>query len=191
MAQFVRKRVLHRLESGRERERERERALAFEELYECYVSQVYAYVRYRVDSATEAEDLTAAIFERVLAKIETFRSDESRFAAWLWRIARNAVIDHYRKQRLRRHLPLQEIASPVSDEPLPEEWVLREERVQEIRAHLKTLSEREQEIIALKFGFGLTNRRIAKILRMKESTVGSALHRAMIKLRRRMEEEKK
>jgi RNA polymerase sigma factor (sigma-70 family) len=189
MVQLVRKRVLHWVESGRERERER--ALAFEGLYERYVSQVYAYVRYRVDSAAEAEDLTAAIFERVLAKIETFRSDEPHFAAWLWRIARNAVIDHYRKQRLRQHLPLEEIASPASEEPLPEEWVLREERVQEIRVHLKTLPEREQEIIALKFGFGLTNRRIAEVLRMKESTVGSALHRAMIKLRRRMEEEKK
>jgi len=189
MTRFLGKRILRRVES--DQERERERALAFEGLYERYVSQVYAYVRYRVDSAAEAEDLTAAIFERVLAKIETFRSDEPRFAAWLWRIARNAAIDHYRKQRLRQYLSLEEMVSPASDEPLPEEWVLCEERVREIRAHLKTLAGREQEIIALKFGFGLTNRRIAEVLRMKESTVGSTLHRAMIKLRRKMEEERK
>ncbi|MBL7182850.1 MAG: sigma-70 family RNA polymerase sigma factor [Anaerolineae bacterium] len=168
--------------------REREEALAFEELYERYMPRIYAYLRYRVGSASEAEDLTATVFECALAGLGSYRPDKAPFVVWLWRIARNVLIDHYRKLSKRQHLPLEEAVPLASREPMPEEWALREEEVRRLRTHLEALSGREQEIVALKFGLELTNRRIAEMLGMNERTVGSIIFRALRKLKKRLEE---
>lgn len=165
-------------------------AEAFAELYERYFARVYAYLRYRLDTAMDAEDATAAVFERALAKIGGFRSNEAAFATWLLRIARNLATDHYRRRgREERHLALEAASCAVASGPSNEEQVLAEERFQRLQTHLRTLSARNQEIIALKFGFGLTNRRIAELLGMNESTVGSALYTSLRRLRRLLLEE--
>ena len=161
----------------------------FAELYDHYFPQVYAYVRYRVEDRMIAEDLTAVVFERALAKIGLYRADEASFATWLFRIARHAVIDHYRKQKVRPQVALEEVSLLVAPEPTPEAWLLREEEFQWLRAHLRELSDREQEMIALKFATGLTNRRIAQVTGLSESNVGVIVHRAIRKLRRKFEED--
>lgn len=165
-------------------------AEAFAELYERYFARVYAYLRYRLETAMDAEDATAAVFERALAKIGEYRSHEAAFAGWLLRIARNLAVDHYRDQtREQRFLALEAASCAGASGRSNEEQVLAEERFRRLQAHLRTLSERNQEIIALKFGFGLTNRHIADLLGMNESTVGSALYTSLRRLRRLLLEE--
>ena len=85
---------------------------------------------------------------------------------------------------------MEEIAELPSKEGGPlERQVIKQERVQRLRLHLQTLSDREQEIIALKFAGGLKNRQIAEILGLSPGNVGTILYRAMRRLRRRLTEE--
>ena len=77
---------------------------AFGAIYDHYFARVYSYVRYRVDNAQTAEDLTAVAFERALAHLDRYDPSRAPFAAWLFAIARNAMRDHLHVQGRRRWL---------------------------------------------------------------------------------------
>ena len=165
-------------------------AEAFAELYERYLPRVYAYLRYRLPCTQDAEDLTAATFERAISRLGSFRSNEAALGGWLLTIARSQVADFYRHWGRRGvALPLDEAPEPAEERPGVEERLLREEALARVQVHLQALPEREQEMIALKFGFGLTNRRIAELLAMNESTVGSALFNSLRRLRAWLKDE--
>jgi len=156
---------------------------AFAAIYDHYFPRVYNYVRYRVGDAETADDLTAQVFERALVNIGRYRPERGPFAAWLFAIARNAVSDCLRAQRRRRWLSLEVLHDRASAEPQPEEVAIRNETHAELLAAVARLSDRERDLIALKFAAGLTNRRIAKLTGLSESNVGVILYRAMRRLR--------
>ena len=156
---------------------------AFAAIYDHSFARVYSYVRCRVGDAAVADDITAQVFERVLVSIGSYRSERAPFAAWLFAIARNAVTDHLRAQRRRRWLSLDVLRDRASAEPQPEEVVLDNETRAGLLAAVARLSDRERDLIALKFAAGLTNRRIAEIMDLSASNVGVILYRAMRKLR--------
>ena len=155
--------------------------LGFIAFYEQFLPQIYRYVRYRVADTPTAEDLTASIFEKALRGWNKRRKPDS-VAPWIFRIARNTVTSHYRRRDRQSEIPLDAIESEPSADGDPEESVLHAERWSRIRNGLRALSPREQDIIALKFGSGLTNRAIAPIVRASEGNVAVILHRAMRKL---------
>jgi RNA polymerase sigma factor (sigma-70 family) len=156
---------------------------AFAAIYDHYFPRIYTYVSYRVRDASTADDLTATIFERALAKIGTYRPDGAPFAVWLFAIARNAVNDHLRAQARQRWLSLDAIHDWVSGERPPEEVVIAGEARDALLAAVARLSERERDLLALKFGAQLTNRRIAALTGLSESNVGVILYRAVARLR--------
>jgi len=156
---------------------------AFAAIYDHYFPCVYNYVRYRVRDAETADDVTAQVFERALVNIGSYRPERAPFAAWLFAIARNAVNDQLRAQRRRRWLSLEVLRSRASAEPQPEEVVTHNESRAELVAAVARLSDRERDLIALKFAAGLTNRRIAELIGLSESNVGVILYRAIRKLR--------
>ncbi len=155
----------------------------FAELYEEYLPKVFRYVRYRVNDMQVSEDLTSAVFEKALTNFERYSSDKASFSTWVFTIARNVVIDHYRARARRRTVPLDETIDVPSDEPTPDENVMRIEEKQQLRTYVSRLSPKEQEIISLKFASELNNRQIAKTLGLSESNVGTKLYRAVRKLR--------
>jgi RNA polymerase sigma factor (sigma-70 family) len=157
-------------------------AEAFGALYDHYFSRVYKYVRLRVPDAAAADDLTATVFTRALDRLHTYRPDRASFGVWLFRIAHNAVVDYYRASRRRSTVPL-DPSTRLLTAPAPEVEVERMEETTAMLAALADLSPREQEIVALKFAGGLTNRRIAEIVRLKPGHVGVILYRAIRKLR--------
>jgi RNA polymerase sigma-70 factor (ECF subfamily) len=158
----------------------------FTELYRQYLPRVLNYMRLRVDDEALAQDLTAATFERAFAKRRQLR-DPDAFAAWLFRIARNELGQHYRRWSGRgAHVPLAVAFSVPDGNPLPEEQAAKRQELAEMLTAVAELSEREQEIIRLKFVGGLTNRAIAKVLRLGESNVAVILYRAIRKLRGRL-----
>lgn len=156
---------------------------AFAAIYDHYFPRVYNYARYRVGDAQTADDLTAQVFERVLAKIGEYRPERRPFAAWLFAIARNAVNDHLRAQRRHPWLSLEAVRDRASATPSPEVIVERDESRSELLEAVARLSERERELIALKFAAGLTNRTIADLTGPSEGNVSVVLYRAMRRLR--------
>jgi RNA polymerase sigma-70 factor (ECF subfamily) len=103
------------------------------------------------------------------------------FGPWIFRIARNEIAGHYRRRR--QTLSLELVDEQSSSEPTPPEVVLRREQLARLTSALATLSEREQEIIRLKFGAGLRNQEIAKVMRLRAGHVAVILYRALRKLR--------
>ncbi len=156
---------------------------AFAAIYDHYFPRVYNYVRYRVRDANTADDITAQVFERALVRIGSYRPERAPFGAWLFAIARNAVNDHLRAQRRRHWLSLEALRDRASTEPQPEEIAIHSETHTELLTAVARLSDRERDLIALKFAAGLTNRRIAALTSLSESNVGVILYRAIRKLR--------
>jgi RNA polymerase sigma factor (sigma-70 family) len=165
-----------------------DRELDFAAFYDEFLPQVYRYVRYRVADTAIAEDLTATIFEKALRAWNERRKPNS-VAPWIFRIARNTVVSHYRWRSLRLQVPLDSAEGEPSVDATPEESVLHSERWTHIQDGIQTLSHREQHIIALKFGSELTNRAIAPIVGVSEGNVAVILHRAMRKLHVHLESE--
>ena len=149
-------------------------------LYADQLPRVYNYFRYRVGDGAVAEDLTSLTFEKAWVARNRYRRDLAAFSTWLMSIARNVVIDHYRRRR--DHAPL-DAAAHVAGGDDPHEQVERQEAFERLSRLMNELSERDRDLVALKYGAELTNRAIAKQLKLTETNVGTLLHRAVTKLR--------
>jgi RNA polymerase sigma-70 factor (ECF subfamily) len=155
-------------------------AVDFDALYRRTFPRVYAYVASLLRDRSAAEEVTAQVFERAYRKRRSFRPRRGTVDAWLFGIARNAALDELRRRRRRADLETDpaDLGAAAPDEHL--EGAIRREVV---RAALRELDQRERELVALKFGGGLTNAEIARVLGVSESNAGTRLHRVLLKLR--------
>ena len=154
-------------------------------VYVEILPRVYNYFRYRFGPSADAEDLTARTFEKAWRARSRYRRDLSAFATWLMTIARHVAADHLRARRI--HLPLDE-AMTVPAGGTPEDAALRASDAARLSTLLQLLPDRERELLAMKYGAGLTNRAIASATGLSESNVGTILHRAVQTLRARWQE---
>ena len=161
--------------------------VAFDDLYMQYYVRVLAYLRFRVGSSEVAEDLVSQVFERALTHLADLQSPGA-VGAWLFRIARNCASDYFRRQRPAASLDTL-VDSSHPRECSPEETLVAQEERMNLLSQLNRLSEREREVIGLKFVACLQNREIARVLNMPEGTVGSLLHRTLARLRDALHEE--
>jgi RNA polymerase sigma-70 factor (ECF subfamily) len=151
-------------------------------VFEQELPRVFNYFRYRLADRAAAEDLTSETFEKAWRARGRYRADRGNVSGWLFAIARNVAIDHYRR---RRPLVPLDAAALLSDIPDPEDAALRGAERRRLATLLGALPSREQELIALKYGAQLTNREIARQTRLSESNVGTILHRTVSSLRAR------
>lgn len=149
-------------------------------LYAEQLPRIYNFFRYRVGDGPEAEDLTSVTFEKAWRARYRYRRDLGAFSTWLLAIARNVAIDSYR--RTRTHVPLEEAAG-VAAGPTPEEAAARRSDFERLSRLLAALPDRNRELLALKYGAGLTNRAIARLTGLTTSNVGTILHRTIRDLR--------
>lgn len=157
---------------------------SFEELYSEYLPRVYNYVCYRLGDEKAAEDVTAEIFERALKHLHTYRADRGAFSTWLFKIARNLISNHLRARRRQPEVHSLDAAPLLDFNSLsPEQAAIQAERMRQVQAVMGQLPDREQDILALKFGFGLGNSEIAKVLHLNPNHVGVLLHRSLHELR--------
>jgi RNA polymerase sigma-70 factor (ECF subfamily) len=161
----------------------------FAALYDCYAPRVFTYIRYRVEDIPTAEDLTAQAFEQVLIHLPRFHSDKAPFGAWLFGIVRHTVSHHRRAQQRQRWLSLDAILHRASDDPLPEAESISNETHRGLLRAVACLSERERDLLALKFAAGLNNRHIARLTGLSESNVGVVLFRSLKRLRSMLNEQ--
>jgi len=159
------------------------RISSFAKLYEEHLTYVFRYINYRVGNQTVAEELTSIVFEKALVAFKRYDKEKAAPQTWLITIARNAIIDYFRKSSTRNTVPLQNAIEIESVDPSPQEETERKEEYARLRFCFEALADREQEIVSLKFGAEFTNRNIASVLNISESNVGQILYRAVCKLR--------
>ena len=161
------------------------------ELFQEHYPRIYNYLRYRVNSVEDVEDLISTIFERAYTRHEQFDPAKGTFSTWLFRIAHNILIDHYRKRERRRAWITEgEVPSDLAaSESSLEAQVIKKEALLQVLQALDKLKERDQEIISLKFAGKLGNKEIGQIIGMKEKTVSVALLRAVRRLRQEIDME--
>ncbi len=154
-------------------------------VYEAELPRVYNFFRYRVGDGPLAEDLTAATFEKAWRHRSRYRRDLAAFSTWLFTIARRVAADHYRKPR--PEVPLESVPH-LADENTVEGQAQQQADSDRLTALLARLADRDRELVALKYGAGLTNRAIARLSGLSESNVGTILHRVTQQLRAAWEE---
>lgn len=152
-------------------------------LYDVLVDRIYPYVAVRVRRREDAEDLTQLVFERIVGALPRYRHNGRPFAAFAFRIARNAVIDHQR--RLKPTEPLGAIAES-SDGMGVEAMSLREESIRELRSAIRHLTPDQQEALALRYAAGLSAEEAARVMGRQAGTVRGLTFRAIESLRRHL-----
>ena len=151
-------------------------------IYDDYYQPIYRYVYRHVGEVDLARDLTSDVFQRFLHALHGGRGPTDNLNAWLYRTAHNIVVDHYRRQQHRQHLPLDEDLPHSGTDPVS----LTEKHLsaETVRAALRKLTPDQQQVIALKFLEGLSNQETAAVLDKPVSAVKSLQHRALSALER-------
>jgi RNA polymerase sigma-70 factor (ECF subfamily) len=142
---------------------------AFARLYDGYVERVYRFVYFRVSDETVTEDLVAQVFLKAWQSLDRYKVSSAPFISWLYTIARNLVIDHYRSKR--ETVPLEEAVALPSDMQSPDEEVQLHFDLEAMRDSLQALSADQQQVLILKYIAGLPNPDIAKIMNKNEGTI--------------------
>jgi len=163
---------------------------AFVEAYERYYTKVFAYVYSRVSNVEVTKDLVAEVFEKAYVKGHSLR-EPAAYATWLFIIAKNVVVGHYRhhKREIDGKNKMRESLWLTGGPPSPEDDALRGETVSNLMSHVRKLSQRDQELLALKFEGELTYTEISRVLQMSEVNVRVSIFRALKRLRDLMTEE--
>lgn len=156
---------------------------AFSEFYEEYLPKILKYVSYKISDRYLAEDLTSTVFEKALTKFKTYNSKKAAVSTWIFAIAKNTLIDHFRAAYREKTIQLDDTFDVPQDSKTPEETVIDEEKWKMLQRCVLKLAPNEQEIIALKFSSRMTNRQIADVLGLSDSNVGVILYRAIRRLR--------
>ncbi|HUQ42343.1 MAG TPA: RNA polymerase sigma factor [Candidatus Limnocylindrales bacterium] len=155
---------------------------AFGLLYDRHVAAIYRYVYYRVRDDAEAEDLTSDVFMRALKAMPRYEPRQA-FLAWLYRIARNAVIDRARKGN--RQLSFEDaLKHPDADHVVePDAEVVAHSDSLSLRRAIAKLTPLQQEVVVLRYLEGFSTVEIAKIVGKREGTVRGIQFRAIGALR--------
>jgi RNA polymerase sigma-70 factor, ECF subfamily len=156
---------------------------ALEELYLLHFDRIYSYLHMSVGSRHDAEDLTTQTFVKMLEAIGRFQWRSVPFSAWLFRIAHNLAMDHFRASK--RWQPEEEIPESVQgEESSAEEQALASLGDTSMLELIDQLSPEQRQVLTLKFVFRFSNGEAAAILGKTEGAVKSLQHRALVSLQK-------
>jgi RNA polymerase sigma factor (sigma-70 family) len=155
-------------------------------LYSKYAPGLLTYVRMRLASEEDAEDLVVEVFLAAIehATFATLAEKEKQW--WLWRVTRNKVIDAYRRAKTRQNVTLEDVATNLFEDEMasPEYAALRQEDYRDLYTHLQSLPPLQQQILRMRFGQDLSCREIATTLGKQENLVRVTLSRSLNLLRK-------
>jgi RNA polymerase sigma-70 factor (ECF subfamily) len=161
---------------------------ALEELYLIHFDRIYSYLHVTVGNRHDAEDLTTQTFLKMLEAIGRFRWGTAPFSAWLFRIAHNLAMDHFRASK--RWQLEEEVPEPEPDESTSAEARAFDSLDRKSMLDLiDELSNEQQQVLTLKFVFGFSNGEAATILDKTEGAVKSLQHRALVTLHKKLEKQ--
>lgn len=154
---------------------------AFAQLYDRFVDQIFRYIYYKIGSRTDAEDLTAQVFMKAWEAIGNYRWTDRPFAAWLYRIAHNLIVDRFRAHH--ESDPLDEITSVPESGASVEEVVEGKLTGEALRVAIRRLTPDQQQVIMLRMLEGYDTAEVAAIMGKQEGAVRTLQHRALAALR--------
>jgi RNA polymerase sigma-70 factor (ECF subfamily) len=158
---------------------------AVEELYLLHFDRIYSYLHMNVGNRHDAEDLTTQVFVKMLESIGKFRWRSAPFSAWLFRIAHNLAMDHFRASK--RWQPEEEVPEPDPGEgSAAEQEALESIGRPSMLELIQKLSHEQQQVLTLKFVFNFSNAEAATILEKTEGAIKSLQHRALTSLQRQI-----
>ncbi len=159
----------------------------FEDLYRAYMRRIYAYVRAQVATSADAEDITAQVFMNAYQAYARFEARNTTPAAWLFRIARNATLDHFRghgrRERLRRTIEHQPVAE-TDPAGVAEEHI----QYRALLEYVAQLPERQRDAISLRHS-GLSFEEVGVLMACTEDAAKMLYHRALKSLRETVQKE--
>ena len=161
----------------------------WDSIYTSELPKIYNFFIYKIGDRDAAQDLTGITIERAWRIRHRYRSGVASLSTWLFGIAKNVLKEYFKKNRKGEKI----IESIIQNEKMQpgtdvEKKFEHQQEQDHLRNMIKNLPEREQYLISLKYGAGLTNREIAKVAKLSESNVGSILHRTVTALRSKLEE---
>jgi RNA polymerase sigma-70 factor (ECF subfamily) len=159
---------------------------AFAQLYNQNFDRIHRYIYVKVRSQAEAEDLTQDVFIKALGSIGSYKYRELPFAAWLFKIAHNRVIDHVRKVSKEKRASLDEAYAKSTEDPI--QMTERNSEVQQLKEALEHLPEAQREVATLRFIGQLSIAEVAKALGKSEGTVKALQFNATASLRKTLYE---
>ena len=147
-------------------------------IYTEYSGKVMGYIRARIRSSAEAEDLHSEVFEKVLKKIGEFDPSKASLNTWIFTITRNTVIDHFRRAK-----PSEELDENLSDDVELDEDLLNSETLSELAAALRKLPQQMMDIIVLRYYDGKPLTEIAEMMNLSYGAVKLRHQNAVLMLR--------
>lgn len=137
-----------------------------EDIYREYQKKIFGYIYTKINNVQDAEDITADVFVKVFEKIDSFDDTKASLTTWIYTIARNTLIDHYR-----RHKTMVEIPLTLDDGSSVEDDVCNSQQLDQLAKALQSLEERERDIIILRFYHGKQLKEIAQDLNISYAYV--------------------
>ena len=158
---------------------------ALEALYLLHFDRIYSYLHLSVGNRHDAEDLTTQTFLKMLEAINRFRWQSAPFSAWLFRIAHNLAMDHFRATR--RWQPEEDVPEPEgATETSAEDAAIESIGRRSMLELIENLSHEQKQVLTLKFVFNFSNGEAAAILAKTEGAVKSLQHRALVSLQKQI-----
>ncbi len=159
-------------------------AWAFGLLFDHYHLPVYRYIASRVHRPSDAEDLTQLVFVKALEALPRYEVRGIPFGGWLFRLARNCVIDHVRTRH--DHLDLDTASGQAGRDAGPDEVTVARQQLDEVAVALAALTDEQRDAIALRFFAGLSAREAAAVMGKQEGTIRGLQFRGIAALRRQL-----
>src|ERR1051325_6921588 len=160
---------------------------AFGQLYDAYLERIYRFVYFRVEDQQTAEDITSQVFLKAWENLGRFQIGGTPFLAWLYTIAHNAVIDHYRTRKVTAALEDVRLSDPGHAEAVENEIDLNAE-MKVIKEALQALTDDQQKVLTLRFIEGMSNNEIALHLGKREGAIRALQMRGLQALAKQLEE---
>jgi RNA polymerase sigma-70 factor, ECF subfamily len=158
---------------------------AFGKLYDRYIQPVYRYLHSRLGSVHEAEDITSQTFMSAYEALPNYR-EQGQFAAWLFRIARSKMNDHFRKSTNRFEVELDAAEGFLQKEDTLG-MIVQDEDLSRLRSIIQKLNPEEQDLIRLRFVADMSFVEMAELLGKREDAVKKSVYRLLARLKSQME----
>jgi RNA polymerase sigma-70 factor (ECF subfamily) len=158
-------------------------ALAFGKLYDRYQPMIYRFIAIKVGRREDAEDLTHQVFLSAWQGVNRYQDLGHPFSSWLYRIARNQVIDHYRAKKPVVSLEVMD-AEAILDPVIPQLDLPRKLDIEKTLAAVRTLSHDHQDVVVMRFIEDLSLKETARAMKRTEGAIKLLQHRAIKELQK-------